>query len=94
MDMPTWMAAMHKSFNDGHTHTNVRLFLARLIVNKAKIFQPYAKFWLGPLAQLVVSGNNGGVGLHYFVVDVMVTILSWSSTAVLEVCDLLGHFIF
>jgi len=79
------MAALHKSFNDGRTHRNVRFFLARVVVNRSKVFQPYAKFWLGPLAQLVVGGDNGGAGLHYFVVDIVVTILSWSTTAVMEV---------
>lgn len=83
--MPSWMAALHKSFNDGRTHKNIRLFIARLIVNRSKVFQPFARFWLVPLAQLVVGGDSGGVGIHYFVVDVMVTILSWSTTAVLEV---------
>ncbi|MEQ2212314.1 hypothetical protein XENOCAPTIV_029172 [Xenoophorus captivus] len=40
-----------------------------------KVFRPYAKHWLGPLLQLVVSGNNGGVGIHFMVVDIVVTIL-------------------
>ena len=84
------MGAMHRSFSDGRTHSNVRLFLARLLVNRSKVFQPYAKFWLGPLAQLVVGGDNGGTGLHYFVVDIVVTILSWSTTTVMEV----GSFVF
>ena len=49
------------------------------------MFQPYAKFWLPPLAQLVVAGHLGREGMNYFLVDVMVTMLSWSTTAVLEV---------
>ena len=89
LEMPSWMAALHKSFNDGRTHKNIRLFITRLIVNRSKVFQPYARFWLVPLTQLVISGDSGGVGLHYFVVDVMVTILSWSTTAVLEVIIIL-----
>eukprot|EP00061_Rhincodon_typus_P014587 g41697.t1 len=35
-----------------------------------EVFQPYAKEWLGPLLQLVVSGNNGGDGIHYMVVEI------------------------
>eukprot|EP00731_Ephydatia_muelleri_P036866 Em0341g3a len=49
-----------------------------------KVFQPYAKFWLPVLAQLVLSGEHGGEGLHYFIIDVVVTMLSWSTTAILE----------
>lgn len=51
------------------------------------MFRPYAKYWLGPLLQLVVSGNNGGVGIHFMVVDVVVTVLSWTSLATPKV----GH---
>ncbi|KAM7390735.1 hypothetical protein PAMA_008770 [Pampus argenteus] len=46
-----------------------------------QVFRPYAKHWLGPLLQLVVSGNNGGDGIHFMVVDVVVTVLSWTSLA-------------
>ena len=129
-DMPSWMAALHKKLNNSRTHQNIRLFIARLISNRPKvyftflppppypflrpylsfllplhklpstipfftlppppcpsyqIFQPYAKYWLPGLVQLIVGGAHGGEGLHYFVVDLLVTILSWSTTAVLEV---------
>ena len=83
--MPQWMASMHKKFNSGSTHQNIRLFLARLITNRPKVFQPYGKYWLPGLTQLVIGGNTGGVGIHYFIVDVVVTMLSWSTAAVLEV---------
>ena len=83
--MPAWMSALHKKLTDGKTQNNVRLFITRLITNRPRVFQPYAKFWLAPLTQLVVAGHLGGEGMHYFLVDVMVTMLSWSTTAVLEV---------
>jgi DNA-dependent protein kinase catalytic subunit len=83
-DMPQWMSSLHKKFTDGKTHTNVRLFLARLVTNRPRVFEPYAKFWLPPLVQLIISGNTCGEGLHYFVVDLMVTLLMWSGTAILD----------
>lgn len=46
-----------------------------------QVFRPYAKHWLGPLLQVVVSGNNGGEGIHFMVVDIVVTVLSWTSLA-------------
>ena len=61
------------------------MFGTFLCVFVVQIFQPYAKFWLPELARLVIAGDHGGEGLHYFVVDVLVTMLSWSSTAVLQV---------
>ena len=37
--------------------------------------------------QLILSSSNrhGGEGMHYFVVDVVVTMLSWVSTAIPDV---------
>ena len=52
-----------------------------------QVFQPYAKFWLPVLTQLVVGGDSGGEGLHCFNVDVIATMLSWATTAILEVCS-------
>lgn len=61
------------------------MFIAKLIINRPKVFQPYAKFWLSGLTQFIVRGEHGGRGLHSFAVDLVVTVLSWSSVAVLEV---------
>lgn len=47
----------------------------------SQVFRPYAKFFLGPLVQLVVCGDNGGEGVHLMVVDIVVTVLSWTSVA-------------
>ena len=101
------MAALHKKFSDSDTHTNVRLFIARIITNRPKVstlsrschyvylllqvFQPYAEFWLPELVQLVLGDNNG---LHYFTVDVIATMLSWATTAVLEVYLLFLYTLF
>lgn len=46
-----------------------------------QVFRPYAKSFLGPLIQLVVCGDNGGDGIHLMVVDIVVTVLSWTSVA-------------
>ncbi|KAF4110944.1 hypothetical protein G5714_007975 [Onychostoma macrolepis] len=64
------------------TPLNIRLFIAKLIINAEEIFRPYAKHWLGPLVQLVVSSINGGEGIHFMVVDIVVTVLSWASVAI------------
>ena len=40
----------------------------------------------------MVSGDHGGEGMHYFVVDVVVTMLSWAATAIPSVSWVgLGH---
>ncbi|XP_042320371.1 DNA-dependent protein kinase catalytic subunit [Sceloporus undulatus] len=80
-DLPMWMKFLHKKLENPSVPLNIRLFVAKLIVNTEEVFQPYAKHWLGPLLQLVVSGDNGGEGIHYMVVEIVVTLLSWTSVA-------------
>ncbi|KAH0617728.1 hypothetical protein JD844_016251 [Phrynosoma platyrhinos] len=80
-DLPLWMKFLHNKLGNPSVPLNIRLFVAKLIVNTEEVFQPYAKHWLGPLLQLVVSGDNGGEGIHYMVVEIVVTLLSWTSVA-------------
>lgn len=61
-----------------HSHQTSSWFT--FLVN-SQVFRPYAKFFLGPLIQLVVCGDNGGDGVHLMVVDIVVTVLSWTSVA-------------
>ncbi|XP_030070017.1 DNA-dependent protein kinase catalytic subunit [Microcaecilia unicolor] len=80
-DLPPWMKFLHGKLGNTSTPLNIRLFIAKLIANTEDVFRPYAKQWLGPLLQLVVSGNNGGDGIHYMVVEIVVTVLSWANVA-------------
>ncbi|KAG8442079.1 hypothetical protein GDO86_011029, partial [Hymenochirus boettgeri] len=80
-DLPPWMKFLHGKLSNTSTSLNIRLFISKLIVNTEEVFRSYAKFWIGPVLQLIVSGNNGGPGIHYMVVETLVTILSWSSIA-------------
>ncbi|XP_044195297.1 DNA-dependent protein kinase catalytic subunit [Thunnus albacares] len=80
-ELPPWMKFLHGKLSNPSTPLNIRLFISKLIINTEEVFRPYAKHWLGPLLQLVVSGNNGGEGIHFMVVDIVVTVLSWTSLA-------------
>jgi NUC194 domain len=54
----------------------------------SQVFRPYAKWWLTPLLELVLSRDfkeKCGQGINYFVNDILVTTLSWHSTAIPEV---------
>ncbi|XP_060058172.1 DNA-dependent protein kinase catalytic subunit [Erinaceus europaeus] len=79
--LPPWMKFLHDKLGNPSTSLNIRLFLAKLIINTEEVFRPYAKYWLSPLLQLVVSENNGGEGIHYMVVELVVTVLSWTAVA-------------
>ncbi|CAN9506484.1 unnamed protein product [Ophioblennius macclurei] len=80
-ELPPWMKFLHGKLANPATPLNIRLFISKLVINTEEVFRPYAKHWLGPLLQLIVSGNNGGEGIHYMVVEVVVTMLSWTSQA-------------
>ncbi|XP_015748747.1 PREDICTED: DNA-dependent protein kinase catalytic subunit-like [Acropora digitifera] len=53
-----------------------------------KMFEPYAKYWITPLTELILrmkdSEQPGTEGINYFIVDLVVTMLSWNSTALPE----------
>uniref|UniRef100_A0A2K5DLH3 DNA-dependent protein kinase catalytic subunit n=1 Tax=Aotus nancymaae TaxID=37293 RepID=A0A2K5DLH3_AOTNA len=80
-DLPPWMKFLHGKLGNPIVPLNIRLFLAKLIVNTEEVFRPYAKHWLSPLLQLAVSENNGGEGIHYMVVEIVATVLSWTGLA-------------
>ncbi|XP_049420989.1 DNA-dependent protein kinase catalytic subunit isoform X2 [Epinephelus fuscoguttatus] len=80
-ELPPWMKFLHAKLANPATPLNIRLFISKLIINTEEVFRPYAKHWLGPLLQIVVSGNNGGDGIHFMVVDIVVIVLSWTSLA-------------
>ncbi|CAJ0950892.1 unnamed protein product [Ranitomeya imitator] len=80
-DLPPWMTFLHSKLGNPSTPLNIRLFISKLVVNTEEVFRPYAKFWIGPILQLIASGNNGGTGIHYMVVETVVTLLSWSGVA-------------
>ncbi|XP_034718647.1 DNA-dependent protein kinase catalytic subunit [Etheostoma cragini] len=80
-ELPPWMKFLHAKLANPATPLNIRLFISKLIINTEEVFRPYAKHWLGPLMQVIVSGNNGGEGIHFMVVDIVVIVLSWTSLA-------------
>jgi DNA-dependent protein kinase catalytic subunit len=75
--MPSWMQEIHKKLDDDDTHPNARIFLAKIIVNRPSIFEPYASTLFAPLVKLATSKDNGGSGIHYFLRDIIVLLLRW-----------------
>ncbi|XP_067044034.1 DNA-dependent protein kinase catalytic subunit-like isoform X2 [Acropora muricata] len=88
VDMPGWMSPLYKKFISPNTHLNICLFIAKLAVNEPQMFEPYAKYWITPLTELILrmkdSEQPGTEGINYFIVDLVVTMLSWNSTALPE----------
>ncbi|XP_053414339.1 DNA-dependent protein kinase catalytic subunit [Nycticebus coucang] len=79
--LPPWMKFLHSKLGNPSVPLNIRLFVAKLVINSEEVFRPFAKHWLGPLVQLAVSESSGGEGIHYMVVEIVVTVLSWTGVA-------------
>jgi DNA-dependent protein kinase catalytic subunit len=76
--MPDWMKNMLEKLAHDSTHLHVKWFIAKVVVNRPEIFQPYAKSWFTPLIALCVLDNNGGRGFHYFLRDISFVVLTWN----------------
>ncbi|XP_067118451.1 DNA-dependent protein kinase catalytic subunit-like [Centruroides vittatus] len=82
-EIPKWLDNLCKKLEDYSVHRNVKLFLTKLFINNAEIFKPYAAFLLQPLINLILNATFGRE-INYFILDLMVVLLSWSSIAIPE----------
>ncbi|XP_061175418.1 DNA-dependent protein kinase catalytic subunit-like [Saccostrea echinata] len=79
-ELPAWMKCLNDKLKNPRTHINIKYFIVKLIINTAEIFRPYARDWIRPLTQLIISGPF--TSLNYFVIDIIVTIMSWHQVAI------------
>jgi len=76
--MPSWMQELFDKISARETHINVRLFIAKLIINRPHVFEPYGDSWWKPLATLIVDSPSFGSGINYFVQDLCILLLTWA----------------
>ena len=74
---------------------NVRLFLARVVINRADVFHPHAADWLEPLMYLALRSDAFGDGLHVFLRELCIALLSWAGDVKprADQAKLVGQFI-
>ncbi|RUP50947.1 hypothetical protein BC936DRAFT_136979 [Jimgerdemannia flammicorona] len=75
--LPAWMSELQKKFAARSTPLNIKLFLAKIILNYPKAFEQYAAFWIRPMIELVTRGPEYGEPMNYFVRDLCVIIVTW-----------------
>ncbi|KAF9184663.1 hypothetical protein BGZ51_003206 [Haplosporangium sp. Z 767] len=78
--MPSWMKDIFKKFINPSTGLNIRLFLAKIIVNMPEAFEAYAPSWIRPLMKLAMEGESYGEPMNYFVQDLCVLIVVWGES--------------
>ncbi|KAG0357941.1 hypothetical protein BG005_002930 [Podila minutissima] len=82
--MPSWMKDIHRKLINPNTHLNVRLLLAKVIVNMPQAFEAYANSWVRPMMKLAIEGESYGDAMSYFVQDLCVLIVVWGESVKLS----------
>ena len=82
-DMPKWVQAIKDKLEDGRTKLNVRLFLAKLIVNmensSTPVFVDYAEELYTGIWEVLLN-MDWSSGISYFIGDLLHMMLVWSTT--------------
>ncbi|KAG0024840.1 hypothetical protein BGZ80_003699 [Entomortierella chlamydospora] len=78
--MPSWMKDIHRKLINPNAALNVRLFLAKIIINMPEAFEMYAHSWIRPLMKLAMEGEAYGEAMNYFVQDLCVLIVVWGES--------------
>lgn len=80
--LPSWMQSLKAKLMDSTTDTNIKLFLLRLISNTNDVFEPFANHFLVDILSLITTESlwPNGKFLNYFLMDLIVMLLSWSET--------------
>ncbi|TPX36936.1 hypothetical protein SmJEL517_g00919 [Synchytrium microbalum] len=73
--MPDWMAKLLTSLKGSHLY--IQLFIGKLVINLPRVFQPFSKYWWGPLVELVTRADEFGEGFNYYIQDICLTLMSW-----------------
>ncbi|GJJ77035.1 DNA-dependent protein kinase catalytic subunit [Entomortierella parvispora] len=78
--MPSWMRDLYRKFVNPSSPLNVRLFLAKIIINMPEAFEMYAGSWIRPLMRLAMEGESYGEPMSYFVQDLCVLVVVWGAS--------------
>jgi hypothetical protein len=57
-EMPEWMQALHATLRDRNTHVNIRYFIAKVVLNRRRVFDPYSTFWIVPLMEVTLYSSS------------------------------------
>jgi hypothetical protein len=78
LEMPKWMLELHhKLAQPETTPKNVLLFLLKVLINKAEVFQAYHSLWLRPVLQAALTLFANDSDIHYFLRDICILLIKW-----------------
>eukprot|EP01063_Lacrimia_lanifica_P031641 TRINITY_DN5264_c0_g1_i1.p1 TRINITY_DN5264_c0_g1~~TRINITY_DN5264_c0_g1_i1.p1 ORF type:complete len:2741 (+),score=986.98 TRINITY_DN5264_c0_g1_i1:951-8225(+) len=74
---PGWMSELLGAITTAAA-LNVRVFIAKVVVNAPKLFERFAGLWVAPLIDVALETMQPGqLGVSYFLRDVATTVISW-----------------
>lgn len=64
----TWL---YNEAIDKDCKLNVLIYIIKIVLNRSKVFDPYASSWMDVLVKYAMKETkpNGGKGFHYFLRD-------------------------
>ncbi|KAJ9471128.1 DNA-dependent protein kinase catalytic subunit [Diplonema papillatum] len=78
---PDWMAEMLSKVSNPSTEKNVKLIIAKIVLNAPELFREFATLWVAPLIDVALDTHlpeHVPGGINYFVRDVAIVLLSWN----------------
>ncbi|KAI8613655.1 hypothetical protein BC830DRAFT_1219655 [Chytriomyces sp. MP71] len=86
-EMPVWMKSLQIKAERHDTHINIRIFIAKLIVNITSVFTPFKKYWWKFVLALIRDSDSFGNGFNYFVQDLCLLVMEWGRGVELSSID-------
>lgn len=77
--MPAWMSALLEEVKKDNVSLSTRIFIIKVVLNKAQIFEKYSSQWFEVLVEYARLKENGSKFFHYFLRDVCTTLIDWCS---------------
>lgn len=69
-ELPEWMMAIRKILMSDFSHTNIKIFLIKVVENTKQVFALYAKWFYEPVMKFIVDGC-AGTCINFFTYDLV-----------------------
>ncbi|KAJ3178568.1 hypothetical protein HDU85_005175 [Gaertneriomyces sp. JEL0708] len=78
--MPQWMQELSKKMVDSESTLSLRLFIAGLIINRPKVFAPYASEWWVHIARLIEEHYVYAGEINILVQELCLVLIRWGNS--------------
>lgn len=75
-EVPDWEDELLSKFKDEETHINIRIFIAKCLLNRPQMFTVHSQYWIRPVLKFALALPQTQ-GISYFLRDICVLVLRW-----------------